>query len=173
MQPPQAREDHCVPWWCGGWTAGSGAGLWSATDRRQLQGLWYRLPPQAYCGHCAEAHQYQALQTGAVANTDLLLVYALIYITAVLILQTWDFSADRRISADWEVPRVIFEISSNPLRKLQGIFNMWEVFRVKFCELALRFDLVLTRHILKWRKSVLLWPPSVSTWFSWVYNEGK
>ena len=70
--------------------------------------------------------------------------------------QTWDFSANRRISADWEVPRVIFEISSNPLRKLYGIFNMWEVFRVKFCELTSRFDLVLTRHILKWRKSVLL-----------------
>ena len=32
--------------------------------------------------------------------------------------QTWDFSADRWISADLEVPRVIFEISSNPLRKL-------------------------------------------------------
>ena len=32
--------------------------------------------------------------------------------------QTWDFSANRRISADWEAPRVIFEISSNPLRKL-------------------------------------------------------
>ena len=39
---------------------------------------------------------------------------------------------------------------------------MWEVFRVKFCELASRFDLVLTRHILKWSKSVLLWSPSVS-----------
>ena len=33
---------------------------------------------------------------------------------------------------------------------------MWEVFRVKFCELATRFDLVLTGHILKWRKFVLL-----------------
>ena len=32
--------------------------------------------------------------------------------------QTWDFSADWRISTDWEVPRVIFGISSNPLRKL-------------------------------------------------------
>ena len=34
---------------------------------------------------------------------------------------------------------------------------------MRFCELALRFDLVPTLHILKWRKSVLLWPPAVST----------
>ena len=40
---------------------------------------------------------------------------------------------------------------------------MWEVFQVKFWELASRFDLVLMQHILKWRKSVLLWPSSVST----------
>ena len=39
---------------------------------------------------------------------------------------------------------------------------MLEVFRVKFCELASHFDVVLTRHILKWCKSVSLWPPSVS-----------
>ena len=54
---------------------------------------------------------------------------------------------------------------------------MWEIFQGKVCKLASRFILVLIRHILKWDKSVLLWPPSVSTCcitvVNRVYNEGK
>ena len=54
-----------------------------------------------------------------------------------------------RLSADWQIstnskaPETIFEISVNLLRKLGGICNMWEVFRVQFHKKSSVFDLFL------------------------------